>query len=316
MGGKRSAIARAGRGSPDRVIARLARRQHGVVSRRQLIALGIERRVVDRRTERGSLSAIHRGVYAAGQARLTIEGRWTAAVLACGANAVLSHRSAAQLWGMLPRARSVPEVTRPTAARRRSRIIVRRGSLPGDELDVVDGIPTTSATRTLLDLAPMLSHDRLETAFNEMEVRRLTSKRSLPELLERYPRRRGSAALRRLLSERSVAGGIGRNEFEQRFAVLLDSAGLPRPRFNADLAVRGRFYEVDCLWRSQRVVVELDGHAVHGTRHAFETDRERDRILLAEGWRPLRVTWWQLRDEPEAIIGDLRGLLAAGAARG
>jgi hypothetical protein len=313
MGGKGSA---GGRGcSPDREIARLARRQHGVVSRRQLIALGIERRVVDRRIERGSLLAIHRGVYAVGQAGLTMEGRWLAAVLACGANAVLSHRSAAQLWGMLPRSRSVPEATRPTAARRRSQLTVHRGSLPGDEVDVVDGIPTTSATRTLLDLAPMLSRGRLETAFNEIEVRRLTSRRSLPELLERYPRRQGSAALRLLLSERSAGAGVTRNEFEERFAVLLDSVGLPRPHLNADLAVRGRFYEVDCLWRSQKVVVELDGHAVHGTRRAFETDRERDRILLAEGWRPLRVTWWQLRDEPEAIVRDLRGLLAARPAR-
>jgi very-short-patch-repair endonuclease len=309
MGGKRSADARGARVSPDREIARLAGRQHGIVSRRQLIALGIQRRVVDRRIERGSLTAIHRGVYSAGQAKLTMEGRWMAAVLACGGNAALSHRSAAQLWGMLPRSRSVPETTRPTAARRRSGINMHRGSLPGDEVEVVDGITTTSATRTLLDLAPMLSRSRLESAFNEIEVRRLTSRRSLPELLDRYPRRPGSAAVRLLLAGRSVEGSVSRNEFEERFAILLDSVGLPRPRFNADLAVRGRFYEVDCLWDRQRAIVELDGHAVHGTRRAFEEDRERDRILMAEGWRPTRVTWRQLRDEPEAVVGDLRRLL-------
>ena len=101
-----------------------------------------------------------------------------------------------------------------------------------------------------------------------------------------------------MLADDGAARGITRNDFEELFAALVDAHGLPRPRLNADLEVRGRFFEVDCLWRAQRLVVELDGRAVHGTRRAFEADRERDRMLVAEGWRTMRVTWRQLRENP------------------
>jgi very-short-patch-repair endonuclease len=199
-------------------------------------------------------------------------------------------------------------VTRRVASRARTGLVAHRSQLPADEFEKVDGIPVTSVSRTLLDLAAVLSRWQLEQALNEAEVRQLTSRLSVPDLLARYPRRRGAATLRAVLDD--GGGGITRLELERRFAALVDSYRLPRPRRNAHLAVRGRFYEVDCLWEPQRVVVELDGRAVHGTRRAFETDRERDRILLAEGWRPMRVTWRQLQEEPEAIVSDLRGLLA------
>ncbi|HEV7769218.1 MAG TPA: DUF559 domain-containing protein [Solirubrobacterales bacterium] len=144
---------------------------------------------------------------------------------------------------------------------------------------------------------------------NEAEVRQLTDRLSLLDLMERYSRRRGAANLRALLDAKAP-GGITRNEFEERFVGLLDAQGLPRPRLNATLALRGRFFEVDCLWCEQRLVVELDGRAVHGTDQAFEDDRQRDRILLAEGWRFGRITWHQLRDEPAAVVADLRAALA------
>jgi hypothetical protein len=184
--------------------------------------------------------------------------------------------------------------------------------MPSDEVEVLGGIPVTSVSRTLFDLATVLSRGQLEQALNEAEVRQLTSRVSVPDLLRRHPRRRGAAALRAVLDEGPL--GITRLELERRFAALVATHSLPRPRRNAHIAVRGRFYEVDCLWQSQRVVVELDGRAVHGTRRAFETDRERDRILLAEGWLPMRVTWRQLQDEPETIVGDLRHLLGSRAA--
>jgi very-short-patch-repair endonuclease len=188
--------------------------------------------------------------------------------------------------------------------------------LPDDEKDSARGIPVTSVSRTLLDLAGVLDRPRIERALNEAEVRGLTSAVSIPHLLARHPRRRGAASLRALLEEERQADGITRRELEAQFAAFVDVHRLPRPRRNAHVAVRGRFFEVDCLWQRQRVVVELDGHAVHGTRRAFEADRERDRLLLADGWRPMRVTWWQLRDEPEAILRDLRGLLADGSVGG
>jgi hypothetical protein len=296
-------------GPVDRSIAALAEAQHGVVARRQLLGMGIDLSAGDLegRLTRGALLALHRGVYAVGHARVTQEGRWMAAVLACGPGAALSHRSAGQLWGLVARHGSVPEVTRARGFRGRPGIRAHRSKLPPDELEVVDGIPVTSVSRTLLDLSAVLSPSQLDGALNEAEVRRLTSVLSLPDLLRRYPGRRGAAGLRAALED--GAAGVTRSELERRFAALLATSGLPAPRRNGRIAVRGRFYELDCVWERERAIVELDGRAVHGTHRAFEADRERDRILLAEGWRPMRVTWRQLRDEPEAIIGDLKRLL-------
>jgi very-short-patch-repair endonuclease len=148
----------------------------------------------------------------------------------------------------------------------------------------------------------------MERVLNEAAVLGLTSRLSLPHLLERYPGRRGNAMLRELLTDKTP-GGITRNDFEEDFVSFLDANGLPRPRFNATIALRGRFFEADCLWQAQRLMVELDSRAVHGTDRAFESDRQRDRILLAEGWRLARITWRQLRDEPKAIAADLQSTL-------
>jgi very-short-patch-repair endonuclease len=142
-----------------------------------------------------------------------------------------------------------------------------------------------------------------------MEVRRLTSRVSVPLLLERYPGRPGAPVLRQLLGARDSAG-VTRNDFEEAFVALIDAHGLPRPDRNADLAIGGRFVEVDCLWRRQRLAVELDGRAVHAREAAFESDKLRDRKLLAAGWRTARVTWRQLQDEPASVVADLREALA------
>ena len=115
--------------------------------------------------------------------------------------------------------------------------------------------------------------------------------------------------LRELLAERAP-GGRTRNDFEEDFVAFLDARGFPRPALNAPLALPGRFVEIDCLWRDQRLAVELDGRAAHGTAKAFESDRERDRILQAEGWRTARITWRQLHDDPRGVAADLRRLLA------
>jgi very-short-patch-repair endonuclease len=293
----------------DWAISELAGRQHGVVARWQLLGLGMERRGVQRRLEAGRLRSLHVGVYAVGHQALTVESRWVAAVLAGGPNAVLSYRTAGQLWGIFPRSGAVPEITRPKTFRPRPGIRAHRVALSPDEIEVENGIPVTSASRTQLDLAAVLSRRQMERVLNEAQVLGLTSRLSLPHLLERYPGRRGNAILRELLSDKEP-GGITRNDFEERFVAFLDANGLPRPRFNATISLRGQFFEADCLWESQRLMVELDSRAVHGTDRAFERDRRRDRIVLAEGWRSTRITWRQLRDEPEEIAADLRLSLA------
>jgi very-short-patch-repair endonuclease len=170
---------------------------------------------------------------------------------------------------------------------------------------MVDGIPVTSPFRTLFDLAAVLKKRELERALHEAEVREMRDRLSLSMLLERYPGRRGTRNLRALLGS-NEPGGITRNDFEEAFLALVDSSGLPRPRMNAALAMRERFFEIDALWERQRVVVELDSRTVHGTRKRFESDRRRDRILLAEGWKTMRFTWQQLQNEPHEIVGDLQ----------
>jgi very-short-patch-repair endonuclease len=149
----------------------------------------------------------------------------------------------------------------------------------------------------------------MERTINQIEVRRLTHTLSIYDLLERYPRRRGAPMLRALLDDRVEARGITRSRLEERFAALLARSDLSRPQLNAGLVVRERFFEVDCLWREQRVIVELDGMRTHGTDLAFEKDRERDRLLIADGWRVTRITWRQLRDDAPAVFRDLRTLL-------
>lgn len=296
----------------DWAIGEIAGRQHGVVARWQLSASGLTRDAIDGRIRRGVLRRLHRGVYAVGHLAMTTESRWMAAVLACGPGAVLSHRPAGQLWRLLPRSPHLPEVMRPGHHRRRTGIVTHRSALPEDEVTVILGIPVTAVFRTLFDLAGVLSLRQLERALHEAEVRQLTAAVSLPALLGRYPRRPGSANLRALLKARAPVG-VTQNEFEELFVAFLDAHELPRPQFNAMLALRGRFFKPDCLWREERLIVELDGRAAHRTSQAFESDRQRDRVLLAEGWRSMRVTWRQLHDEPTSVAADLRQLLRARA---
>ncbi|HET9185103.1 MAG TPA: hypothetical protein VFN82_03075 [Solirubrobacterales bacterium] len=228
-----------------------------------------------------------------------------AAVLACGPGAVLSHRSAGQLWRIVPPSSIWPEVTRPRRHRAREGIVSHRSLIAPDEWEILDGIPVTSPFRTVFDVAATLEMRELERAFHEAEVRGLKAKVSLPTLVERYPGRRGIEKVATLLSSRQPVA-ITRNDFEEAFLGMVDANGLPRPRMNAMLSMRGRFLEIDALWEPQRLAVELDSRGVHGTHRNFQSDRRRDRILLAEGWRTMRVTWHQLRDEPTAIAADLR----------
>jgi very-short-patch-repair endonuclease len=295
----------------DQAVAALAERQHGVVSRRQLLEMGMGRGAIGWRLDRGRLHPVHLGVYAVGCSLLGRKGRWMAAALACGRGAVLSHRSAGQLWGILSLSGRRIEVTRPGSHRSRPGIVTHRAPLPGDETTAVEGIPVTGLSRTLLDLAAVLSRQQLEQALNEAEVLGLTDRISIPTLLERYPRRHGTAVLRTTLLDPQTFRGVTRRELEARFRELLDGSDLSRPRFNADVAVRGRFFEVDCLWTEQRLVVELDGRAVHGTPRAFERDREKDRFLVADGWRVVRITWRQLTEDAETVLTDLRLLLTS-----
>ena len=290
----------------DGRVAELAMLQHGVVARVQLLGLGLSRRAIAARVERGLLHEVFLGVYVFGARRISRKGRWMAAVLASGEGAALSHRSAARLWRLLPPAAEVIDVICPPGRIvRRQGICSRQSEVHDDEWLVRDGIPVTSPFRTIFDLAAIAGMRELERAFHEAEVREVTDRVSLPMLLERYPGRRGAKNLRRLLEARGPIG-ITRNDFEEAFVALVDQFSLRRPRMNAPLAIRGRFFEIDALWERERVAVELDSREIHGTRKKFESDRLRDRILIAEGWRTMRITWRHLHEEPSEIARDLR----------
>jgi very-short-patch-repair endonuclease len=293
--------------SADAVIAGLAEGQFGVVAWWQLREMGVGPQVVQRRVARGALRRVYRGAYAVGGADVPWPGRMLAAVLACGPRAVLSHRSAAQAWGLMSHRAIRPEVTRPTSHRGLSGIVVHHSALRPDEVGEARGIPVTSVPRTLLDIAAMVEARELERCWNEMEVRELRDPLSVPDVIARHQGRRGVAALRAQAAS-NVPADRTRNDLEEGFLRLVAAHGLPRPRMNAHVALRGRFFEIDALWEAQRLAVELDGGA-HRTRRAFRKDRERDRILLAEGFRTGRITWDQLRDEPEQIAADLRSTL-------
>ena len=235
-----------------------------------------------------------------------------AATLAAGDGAVLSHRSAARAWGVIAPATEWVEVICPLGriVRRRG-IVSHESEVADDERTVIDGIPVTSPFRTVFDLAAVLKLRELERVFHEAEVRELRDRVSLPMLLERYPRRRGAQNLRALLAY-SEPVGFTRNDFEEAFLALVEAHDLRRPRMNASLALRGHFIEIDALWERERVAVELDGLGVHGTRKRLESDRQRDRILVAEGWKTMRVTWRQLHEEPDEVIADLKMALGQG----
>jgi hypothetical protein len=294
----------------DRLIAELAERQHGVVARAQLLDLGLGRRAIEHRLDAGRLHRVLRGVYAVGHVVLSAEGRYMAAVLAGGRGAVLSHRAAASVWGLRASARALPEITVARWRKPPRGIELHQARLPGDEVTALRGIPVTTPPRTLLDLAAVVEPQQVERAVGEAEIRRLTDPLTLDDLVGRYPRRPGVPVIKAILAASRFGATVTRSELEDRFLTFLDAAGLPRPEVNSDIQVRGRWIEADCVWRARRLIVELDGRAVHATTQAFERDRARDRALQAAGWRVVRVTWRQLHDDPDALAADLRGLLA------
>lgn len=232
-----------------------------------------------------------------------------AATLAGGAGAALSRRSAAALWGIRPSSRTQPDVTAPRRRRSNDAVDFHEGALLADEVTVARGIPVTTVPRTLLDLAAVLDERRLEAALNAAEALPLADALSLDDLIARYPRRPGVAKLKTVLSHARIGVTVTRSELKERFLSFLRDADLPTPHVNRWLEVAGRRMEVDCAWPERALIVELDGHATHGTRAGFERDRTRDRTLQAAGWRVVRITWRQLHEAPAAIASDLNALL-------
>jgi very-short-patch-repair endonuclease len=292
------------------LLSELARRQYGVVARRQLLGIGVGEDQIEHRLAIARLHLLHKGVYAVGHKVIPREGRWMAVVLASGPGAVLSHWSAAALWGIRPNGRSAIDVT--VSHRSRSSDPIRRhlSQVPADERRVEVGIPVTSPPRTIFDLAATEGVDSLIAMLREAEYRRRYDRLSLWDLLDRYPGKRGSRKVRFALERlKEEPPGRARSKLEERFAPFLRRYRLPLPRFNNWIVLNGKRYQVDCHWPGTNQIVELDGWEGHRTRSAFREDRARDRALRVAGYSVTRLTWNQLDDEPEAIAADLRALL-------
>lgn len=294
---------------PDQVIADLATRQHGVVSRRQLRSeAGLTPRAIEHRLGNGRLHVVHRSVYAVGHRQLSQRGRWMAATLFAGIDGTLSHRSAAALWDLRPYG-GRDEVIARTHRRSTARVTVRCRRLAYGETTVRHGIQVSTAARTVFDLAAVVEPEEVARAIEKLEVRRLLGPVPLATLLERYPGRAGAGAIRKGL--RAVGGTTipTRSELEDRFLSLLERHGLPRPLVNYPITTRRTTFECDCAWLDACLVVELDGYAFHAERTAYEEDRMRDRALEVAGWRVIRLTWAQLASEEAEIATDLEALL-------
>jgi hypothetical protein len=296
----------------DAVIGRLADRQHGVVSRRQLAALGVDRSAIDRRLSRGLLVPLHRGVYAFGHRQLRTEGRWLAAVLAAGPGAVLSHRDAAALHGMraLAESRKV-SVTIGGAARAMPGVwLYRRRVLAEEERTLVRTIPATSPARTLVDLAPMLTAAQLAGTLGEADRRGLLDLDAVERALKRTKSRHGQghSRLRAVLDAHRRTGAVLlRSALEERFLDLVIAAGLPRPRLNAPAAG----HEVDALWPDRRLVVELDGWAHHKEREAAAKDRDKTNRLQLAGYVVLRFLHADVVHRSAEVADEIRRALAS-----
>jgi very-short-patch-repair endonuclease len=286
----------------DAAIARLADRQHGVVATWQLLALGLSHQDIYYRGRVGRLHRIHRGVYAVGYRTLTRHGHWMAAVLAYGPDAVLSHRSAAALWGMGPGFWKF-EVTTPDARRSRKGFRAHTATLHPDDITTHDGIPSTSVARTILDLAAPLNQDALAHLIEAADRRERFDLRALDRAIARRPRAAGVVRVRNVLAAYRGTADT-RSKLERDFRALIAKAGLPEPQYNVLLAG----LTVDVYWPQWKLVVELDGEPYHNNPRAFEDDRIRDAILQKADIRVLRVTGDRLDNHPRAVVDDILAL--------
>ena len=281
-------------------LGEVARRQWGVLTRAQLAEAGLRDRGVFEWVSDGRLHRLYRGIYAYGHDRLRVEGRWLAAVLACGPGAVLSHGSAARMWEIRQSNSALIDVTVPSRAgriRRKGIRIHRSGRLGPEEVTVRNGIPVTTVARTLLDLADVLDLQALRRAVTEAEYTNRFDLTSFNAVVQDNPGRRTRKLMTAAFEGRRHRT---RSPLEDRFLRFKGRYGVEEPECNVH--VEG--YEVDFVWPRVGLVVELDGAAAHGTRAAVRRDRKKDRVLWRAGFRTMRLTDDAL-DAEEEVLADL-----------
>jgi hypothetical protein len=292
---------------------KLAARQHGVVSRKQMRALGWSDDVIDHAVRLGRLHRVFRGAYALGHPHHSERSRLMAAVLTCGTGAVVSHRSSAALLGLIDKGPVVIDVIAPPSRGRGiDGIYLHRVRPPRpEETGTFDGIPCTSPARTLVDLAGVVGERTLRSAFERAAAQR----RSMLDIpaIERAidPRRRGMKVLQKLIGEWRGAApllktrGKLKSPLEAKVLPLIVGRDLPPPLFNAPVEIANGRIEVDFLWPEHRFALEADSRDFHGTAVAFERDRWRDRELMRAGYSVLRVTSREADLEAAAVAATV-----------
>ena len=298
----------------DRQISDLASGQHGAVAVRQIVALGLSASAVRSRVANGRLHAVQSGVVAiVPPTLLTRRGRIMAAVLACPPSTVASHRAAASVIDLRVLGRAWIDVTTPRSkGRQRDGIRVHSGAtLTRGDLTVIDSIPCTTLARTLLDVAEDAARREVERAIDRAAELRLLDLTAIDDVLGRATGRRGAALLRAVLDEHRAGSTLTRNDLEEAFLRIARDAGTAPDAVNEWIVfAEGSGAEADFLWRTQRLIVEVDGRDPHTTRRAFESDRRRDQRLMLLGWRVVRFTWRQVVFAPAEVAATLRRLLA------
>lgn len=271
--------------------ASIAASQHGVVARSQLRDAGLSERQIDLAVAARRVRFVHRGVLQLGVGPLTPDGVWRAATLAAGRGAVLSHRSAASAWELLPAASTEVEVSIPrrSAVRRPGLRVHRHPGLRADEATALRGIPITTPARTLLDLAASLPDGRVRRVVKQSELAGRFDLRAVDRLMQRHPRHRGTSRLRAVLASWSTPPTT-RSELEVAFVALCHREGFPAPTMNASVAG----YEVDATFVPWSLAVELDGRAFHTGLAAWEDDHQRRADLVVAGWRFIALTHRQV----------------------
>ena len=289
----------------ERRIHTLAAGQHGRVTRRQLLALGLGAGAIDHRLGSGRLTRIGRGVYSVGVPSATQEGRWLTAVLSFPQGAALSHLSAAALWELRAIDPAVIDVVLPSRSGQRPRVGIRLHRptrLHPNDSTRRHNIPVTTVARTLIDLAEVLGARSLERALDEAEFLRLLDRSALSAALERNRGRTGAARLAATLARHDPGSTRTRSALEEAFLLLTRRAGLPQPEVNARLGP----WTIDFLWRERRLAVETDGGRSHNRKRQRESDSARNAWLIANDYRPLRLTWVQVTTRPEEVLEALK----------
>jgi very-short-patch-repair endonuclease/predicted transcriptional regulator of viral defense system len=294
--------------SVGRRVVRLARGQHGAIKLEQLLSAGLTRGGVRARVARGRLVRLFHGVYAVGDPELMPLVWESAALLSLGEDAVLSHRSAAAIWGL---AQPNPEVIDVTVIGRRPHgregVRVHYAKTLSD-VTTHSNLRITTPARTLIDFASQVTTSELVAAFGDARAKRLVTDAKLTPALKRAPKNHaGAAIVRRMFDE---GGTYDRSEAERLIRGLCKQAQLPQPLTN--IMLNGHL--VDFFWPDHRLIVEVDGYDTHGNRQAFEKDRRRDQTHIAAGYVVIRITWRQLQHEPIALAARIAQALARRAA--